>query len=114
MKRTFIQIVGVVVIGIALAITIPLGCTTTSAFQTISGAETSVSAAYHIYLDQVVTGQIPTNGVPIVSASYNDTQLSLHAAAVIASGGRSSPVPPAALAKATAFTNTVRTAGGKL
>jgi hypothetical protein len=91
-----------------------VGCTTTSAFQSISATETAVLAANRVYLDQVVTGKVSTNSVPTVEAVFNDTQLSLHAAAAIASGGGSAPVPPAVLAKATAFTNTVVLAGGKL
>ena len=100
--------------GIVLGLLILVGCATKTAYQTISAVETSVLAANKIYLTQVVTGQIPTNSVPVVEASFNDTQLALAAAAAIASGGSSAAVPAATLAKATAFTNVIVTAGGKL
>lgn len=98
----------------ALALVI-VGCATSkTAYQSIYTTEVAVSAANRIYLDQVVTGQVPTNSVPTVEAIFNDTQLALHSAAAIASGGSSAAVPAATLAKATGFTNAVRTAGGKL
>jgi len=85
-------------------------CTTsqqTIAFQSISTVEAGVVAANGAYLDAVVTGIAPTNGVPTVEAAFNDTQLALHTAAVLASGGSSAPTPPATFAKAVAFTNTI-------
>jgi len=103
----------VLLFGIAVC-AFAISCSTTSAFQTISATETSVLAANRIFLDQVVTGQVPTNNVPIVEAAFNDTQLALHAAAVAASGGGSAPVPAAVLTKATSFTNIVTSAGVKL
>ncbi len=76
-------------------------------FQTIKATEEAVLAANGAYLDAVVTGQIKTNGVPQVEAAFNDTQMALHSAAVVASGGINAPVPQTVLAKATAFTNTI-------
>ena len=89
------------------------GCTTsqqTTAFKTIGAAEAAVSSANHAYLDAVVTGQIPTNSVPQVEAAFNDTQLTLHTAAALASGGSNAPPPAVASAKATAFINMTKPA----
>ena len=76
-------------------------------YQTIAATEAAVSTANMAYLDSVVTGTVKTNGVPAVEAAFNDTQMALRAAAAIASGGSSAPVPATVLAKATAFTNTI-------
>ena len=78
-----------------------------TAYQTIAATEAAVSTANMAYLDSVVTGTVKTNGVPAVEAAFNDTQMALRAAAAIASGGSSAPVPATVLAKATAFTNTI-------
>lgn len=77
------------------------------AYQTIGSAEAAVSSVNSAYLDGVVTGQIPTNSVPQVEAAFNDTQLTLHSAAVIAAGGDKAPIPALANAKVVAFTNLV-------
>lgn len=78
-----------------------------TAYQSISATEAGVLAANAAYLDSVVTGLAKTNGVPAVEAAFNDTQLALHSAAALASGGVSAPVPAAVLAKAMLFTNTI-------
>lgn len=100
----------------AALLTLVSGCKTgsTTAYQTISATETAVLAANKIYLTQVVLGKVATNSVPTVEAAFNDTQLALASAAAFASGGSSAPIPAAAMAKATSFTNTVVSAGGKL
>lgn len=78
-----------------------------TAFQSIGATEQAVLAANQAYLDLVVTGQVKTNGVPVVEAAFNDTQMTLRAAAALASGGNNAAVPATALAKASAFTNTI-------
>lgn len=83
-----------------------IGCTTsqqTTAFKTIGTAEAAVINANRAYLDSVVTGQTPTNSVPTVEAAFNDTQLALHQAAAMASGGTNAPVPAVAQVKAQNF-----------
>jgi hypothetical protein len=85
-------------------------CTTsqqTIAFQSIATVEAGVIAANGAYLDSVVTGLAPTNGIPTVEAAFNDTQLALRTAASLASGGSSAPVPAATFTKAVNFTNTI-------
>lgn len=88
-------------------------CATKTAFQTISATETAVLNANSAYLDSVVSGATPTNSVPQVEAAFNDTQLALHSAAAIASGGASAPVPAATATKAQSFTNLVNSVIGK-
>lgn len=61
------------------------------------------------YLDAVVSGKIPTNSVPQVEAAFNDTQMTLHAAVVLAQGNTAAPVTPAAAGTANSFTNLVWT-----
>ena len=102
MKRSILASLSITLLVVGCAI---LGSKT--AFQSISATETAVILANKAYLDSVVTGAVKTNGVPVVEAAFNDTQLALHAAAAVASGGNNAPVPPTALAKATAFTNTI-------
>jgi len=101
-----------ILIAIAVALVL-VGCATKTAYQTISATETAVLAANGAYLDSVVTGQTATNSVPTVEAAFNDTQLALHAAAAVASGGSAAPVPPAAAIKAQNFTNLVQSVKGK-
>lgn len=93
-------------VAMPLILFIP-GCSSaqTTAYKSIAATETLVVNANSAFLDSVVTGQTPTNSVPQVEAAFNDTQIALHAAAAIASGGNSAPVPPAVNAKATAFIN---------
>lgn len=92
--------------AIAVAV-ILIGCATKTAYVSIATMELATLSANHAYLDRVFTGQIPTNSVPTVEAAFNDTQLALHAAAAIASGGSSAPIPPATLVKVSNFTNLV-------
>lgn len=96
---------------LVLPLTLWLGASCPNAgktsYQSIAATESAVLAANSAYLDQVVSGQVKTNGVPTVEAAFNDTQLALHTAAAIAAGGSSAAVPATVLAKATAFTNTI-------
>ena len=98
MERLF----SVIVIGCGL-----IGCTTQTAYQTIAASETAVLNANAAYLDSVVSGITPTNGVPQVEAAFNETQLALHAAAAVASGGANAPIPTAVAVKVMNFTNNV-------
>lgn len=93
-------------LSLCLVVTVAASCPRT-AYQSISATETAVLNANAAYLDSVVSGVTPTNSVPTVEAAFNDTQLALHAAAVVASGGASAPVPAATAAKAQSFTNMV-------
>lgn len=96
-----------------LTLALLFGCSTQSAYQSISAIEAAVLSANAAYLDSVVSGATATNSVPTVEAAFNDTQLALHSAAAIASGGASAPVPAATATKAANFTNMVSTLIGK-
>jgi len=110
MKRIFLA-------GLLLAMPLaPVGWTgmtcannNQTAYQTIGAAEAAVLAANSAFLDSVVTGLTPTNSVPQVEAAFNDTQMALHTAASIASGGNNAPIPTATNAKVMSFTNLVNT-----
>lgn len=101
------------IISICALALVLIGCATKTAYQTIAATETAVLAANAAYLDSVVSGQTTTNGVPQVEAAFNDTQLALHAAAAVASGGASAPVPAATATKAANFTNLVNNVIGR-
>ncbi len=85
------------------------GCKTTGTYQSIAATETIVLNANSAYLDAVVSGKVPTNSVPQVEQAFNETQMTLHAAVVVAQGNTSAPVTPAAAGTATSFTNMVYT-----
>jgi hypothetical protein len=93
---------------LAIAAPIWIGATCrTGTYQTIAATETIVLNANSAYLNSVVLGQVQTNNVPVVERAFNDTQLSLKLAAVLASGGASAPVPPATKAQADSFVKLV-------
>jgi len=89
------------------------GCGTTAqsvSYQTIGSLETAVLNANASFLDSVVLGKTPTNSVPQVESAFNEAQMALHLAAVLASGGTNAPAPAATAAKANAFITTATTA----
>ena len=57
------------------------------------------------YLDAVVSGNAPTNSVPTVEASFNDTQMALRLAASATQGGSQAAVPADVATKAQNFIN---------
>lgn len=98
-----------------LACLVLIGCTTsqqTTAFKTIGTAEAAVIGANAGFLDSVVTGQTSTNAVPTVEAAFNATQLALHQAAALASGGTNAPPSPATAAQAQNFINLANSTKG--
>lgn len=89
-----------------------IGCATRGTYQSISAAETIVLNANSAYLEGVFNGTIPTNSVPQVEQAFNETQLTLHTAVVIAQGNKNAPVTPEAAVKVSMFTNLVNNAKG--
>ena len=73
----------------AIALAVLIGCTTQSAvaYKTLSALQATTSAAYAGYLDLVVTGQLKTNSVPVVSRDYTYYLAAWNAAVSIASLG---------------------------
>lgn len=79
----------------------------TAAYRSIGAAETVTITANQVFLDSVVAHTTPTNSVPQIEAAFNTTQMALHAAAIVASGGNNAPVPASVAAQVTQFTNAV-------
>ena len=82
----------------------------TTTFQTLGSLESAVTGANNGYYDSVVAAYqagnfAATNSVPVVSAAYNDTQLAIHTAVVIASAGSNAPAPAVIQTKAQNFIN---------
>jgi hypothetical protein len=100
MKRLLLSLCVVV----ALFIT---ACNTPRGYQTIAATETVVLNVNSAYLNAVVKGQIPTNNVPKVEAAFNDAQMALRLAAIVASGNANAPVPPDAKLRADSFVTLV-------
>ena len=91
-----------------LAFTPTLTCspgTQTVGFQSISTTEIAVSNANKAFLDAVVSGNAPTNDVPVIEAAFNDVQTGLTLAAVVAKGGAQAAVPADLGLKAQNFIN---------
>ena len=91
---------------------IVVGCSTTTAYKTIATTEAAVLSANSAYLDSVVSGQTKTNDVPRVEQAFNATQMALHSAAALASGGANAPVPATVNTQVMDFTNLVNSVKG--
>src|ERR1035437_8359477 len=75
-----------------LAVAFLIGCATSAvAYKTLSALQVTTSAAYAGYLDLVVTGQVKTNSVPVVSRDYTLYLAAWNAAVSIASQGTNAP-----------------------
>ncbi len=57
-----------------------LGCATKGAYNTLYSTERTTMAAYDGYLAAVVEGKAKTNGVPKVSADYDQFQIGMRVA----------------------------------
>lgn len=91
-----------------------IGCKTPTGYQTLSTLENSVQAANSEYLLRVATAYqagdfSATNNVPVVEKSFNDTQMAIKLAAVVASGGTNAVAPAAVQAKANSFITQAQT-----
>ncbi len=78
-------------------------CNTTGSYKTIDSTATIVINANSVYLQGVVSGQIPTNNVPRVELAFNDTMMALKLAATVSSAGAKAPATPVLQTKAKAF-----------
>lgn len=80
----------------------PSACTTSSqrvVHNTLYSLEVSTTTAHDAFLDQVVKGQVKTNGVPAVANAYNQFQGHMRLAIVAAQFNWTNPAP----AELTAF-----------
>ena len=80
MKFKHVILAIALIIAIALPASIVLtSCTTTQqgiAYNTLYSVEHTTVAAYDGYIQAVIRGQLATNGVPVVSKSFNRFQAS--------------------------------------
>jgi len=76
-------------IGLALL----LGCASQSrvTYNTLASVQAITAGAYAGYLDLVVTGRLPTNSVPQVSADYNLFQAVWSATALVCQWNTNAP-----------------------
>ena len=66
-------------------------------YNTLSTLQIGTTGAYNTYLSLVVQGQVPTNGVPAISADYNLFQVVWAGAVTVASGNTNSTAPQTVL-----------------
>lgn len=115
MRKLFTSVI------LALALAIPLtvvvtGCTTTQQRKTVNTLFTlgqTVDAAYKSYLDMVVTGKLPTNNVPSVSARYSEFQTAFNAAVTLSTMQTNAPPSPVVQAAAANVLSAVKLSKGK-
>jgi len=78
--KTIRQTVLASLILISVVLSLIFGCTTsqqTTAYQTLYGLETGVTAAYSGYTSLVIKGSVSTNQVPTISHAFNDFQAAM-------------------------------------
>ncbi len=106
--KKFLSLIPLLVLAVLLsAASCRTGQVQNTVFASLSAAEAVASAANSAYLDSVVSGKTPTNDVPRIESAFNDTQLALHAAAVLSSSGMKGIVPENVSAQVISFTNLV-------
>ena len=94
-----------------------IGCATQSAtaYKTLAALQATTSSAYAGYLDLVVTGQIKTNSVPVVSRDYTLYLAAWNGAVSIASQGtNASATQPVTDAAAKVVSDITLAKGGAL
>lgn len=100
MRKSFAALIIAVTLLFAASplIFVPMtGCSTSQQRQTINTLFTTaatVDSAYRAFLDGVISGQIPTNSVPSVSARYAEFQSVLSSAIALATLSSNSPPSP--------------------
>ena len=84
MKKTIIR--NIFLIALAFSTGIFIGCASANlnAFKTLGSTEVAVTAAYSGYVDLVIQGKVPTNGIPNVSHAFNAFQSGMSAAVIAA------------------------------
>lgn len=84
-----------------------LSCTTSQhrqAVNTLYSVGKGVDAAYRGYLDAVISGQVPTNGVPGVARQYTEFQNSFNAVLLFVSLNTNAVATPGIISQAAALT----------
>lgn len=100
MKRLFCSVLVILALCLTLPLALTTGCTTNAqatAYKTIYSVEVSTTGAYDAFLDGVIHGIIPTNGVPQVSNAYNLFQQADQVAIAAAQFNNQAPPPNALL-----------------
>ena len=91
-------------VGLLGAAWLSSGCATSPrrvAYQTLGAVGHGVNAAVNGYFDSVVTGAVPTNGVPRVARSYEAFQVTYRLAVALAQLGTNAPATPDVTKQAT-------------
>lgn len=91
------------------------GCSTSAVrvtYNTLYSLETTTTAAYDAFLDQVVSGKIAKEKVPQVAKAYNDFQAAMGVAIAAAQFNWTAPAPADVTALATAVLNAIAVAKG--
>lgn len=72
-----------------------VGCASlnTTTFKTLSAVEITTETTYNAYLSQVISGTVPTNNVPKISADFRSFQALMRVTVAAASGNTNSPAP---------------------
>lgn len=89
---------------------IVFGCSTTqqtTAYETISGIETTATVAYGSYIDAVIGNRSPTNNVPGISQAYDSLQAALKLAAATSEAGTNAIAPANLVTEGTDFLNLI-------
>lgn len=74
-----------------------------TAFNTVYSVGKTVDAGYRSYLDLVVAGKVPTNGVPKIAREYDAFQSAFRAASLLVVLNTNAPAPAELITQAAAF-----------
>ena len=84
MKKLRILLLGLVLSTASIGLVVmPTACTTSAkrvAYNTLYSVEVSTTTVHDTFLDEVVKGNVKTNGVPDVAKAYNKFQAGMSAA----------------------------------
>ena len=82
-------------------------------YNSLWTAEQATTGALNAYFDLVISGQAPTNGLPVVKAAYDDFQMALYLAVSASPAGTNGPVTALVSTKQTAVITAISRAKGK-
>lgn len=97
------------ILAAVFAVALIVGCASQSrtVYNTLASVQATTMQAYDVYLDQVVKGQVKTNGVPAVSRVFNDFQLTWSAAVAAAQWNTNAVATPAVVTASGNVTTTI-------
>ena len=98
-----------------VAVIVCVGCASQSRvlYNTLATTQITTTGAYRTYLNLVLSGSVPTNGVPAISADFNLFQVVWAGAVTVASGNTNAVTPQVVLDQSAKVLAEIATAKGQ-